>query len=97
MHLDFLSIPQSGGKNVKTFRWDQSATPRRVTGSSWNVSMTFLTDMIKKGYAEEILVVLFESEQDRKRRRMLTRVTETVDAHRLLRMRDLLAFEKLAT
>ena len=20
--LDFLSIPQSGGKNVKTFRWD---------------------------------------------------------------------------
>ena len=23
MHLDLLSIPQSGGKNVKTFRWDQ--------------------------------------------------------------------------
>ena len=21
-HLDLLSIPQSGGKNVKTFRWD---------------------------------------------------------------------------
>ena len=21
--LDLLSIPQSGGKNVKTFRWDQ--------------------------------------------------------------------------
>ena len=21
MHLDLLSIPQSGGKNVKTFRW----------------------------------------------------------------------------
>ena len=24
MHLDLLRIPQSGGKNVKTFRWDQS-------------------------------------------------------------------------
>ena len=23
MHLDLLSIPQSGGKNVETFRWDQ--------------------------------------------------------------------------
>ena len=23
MHLDLLSMPQSGGKNVKTFRWDQ--------------------------------------------------------------------------
>ena len=22
-HLDFLSIPQLGGENVKTFRWDQ--------------------------------------------------------------------------
>ena len=22
-HLDLLSNPQSGGKNVKTFRWDQ--------------------------------------------------------------------------
>ena len=21
-HLDLLSIPQSGGENVKTFRWD---------------------------------------------------------------------------
>ena len=59
--------------------------------------MTFLTDMIKKGYAEdEILAVLFESEKDRKLRRMLTIVTETVDAHRLQKMRDLLAFETLA-
>ena len=60
--------------------------------------MTFLTDMMKKGYLEkEILAVLVESEQDRKRGRMLTIVTETVDAHRLQRIRDLLAFEKLAT
>ena len=59
--------------------------------------MTFLTDMMKKGYSEkEILAVLVESEQDRKRRRILTIVTETVDAHRLQKMRDLLAFEKLA-
>ena len=60
--------------------------------------MTFLTDMMKKGYLEkEILAVLVESEQDRKRRRMLTMVTETVDAHRLQKIRDLLAFEKLET
>ena len=53
--------------------------------------------MIKKRYAEEeILAVLLESEKDRKRRRILTIVTETVDAHRLQKMRDLLAFEKLA-
>ena len=63
-----------------------------------NVSMTFLTDVMKKGYTEEqILAVLVESEKDRKRRRMLAIVTDTVDAHRLQKMRDLLAFEKLAT
>ena len=60
--------------------------------------MTFLTDIMEKGYSEkETLDVLFESEQDRKRRRMLAIVTETVDAHRLRKMRDLLAFEKLTT
>ena len=60
--------------------------------------MTSLTDMMKKGYLEkEILAVLVESEQDRKRRRMLTIVTESVGAHRLQKIRDLLAFEKLAT
>ena len=74
------------------------ATPRRARGSTWNVSMTFLTDMIKKEYTkEEILSVLFESEKDRKRRRMLTIVTETVAAHRIQKMRDLLAFEEQAT
>ena len=60
--------------------------------------MTFFTDMMEKGCSEkETLAVLFESEQDRKRRRMLAIVTETVDAHGLKQMRDLLAFEKLAT
>ena len=59
---------------------------------------TFLTDMMKKGYKQdEVLAVLFESEQDRKRRRMQAIVTETVNAHRLRKMRDLLEFEKLAT
>ena len=58
---------------------------------------TFLIDMMKKGYKQdEVLAVCFDSEQDRKRRRMQAIVTETVDAHRLRKMRDLLAFEKLA-
>ena len=54
--------------------------------------------MMENGYTqEEIFAILFESEQDRKRRRMQAIVTETVDAHRLRTIRDLLAFEKLAT
>ena len=58
--------------------------------------MAFLTDMVEKGHTqEEIFAILFESEQDRKRRRMQVIMTETVDAHRLRKMRDLLAFEKL--
>ena len=60
--------------------------------------MTFLTDMMEKGFTqEEIFAILFESEQDRKRIRMQAIVTETVDAHCLQKIRDLLAFEKLAT
>ena len=60
--------------------------------------MTFLTDMMDKGYTqEEIFTVLFESEKDEKRRRMQAIVTETVEAHRLQKMRELLAFEKLGT
>ena len=59
---------------------------------------TFLTDMIKKGYTQdEVFSLLFESKREKKRREMLTRVTKTVDAHRLRKMRELLAFEKLAT
>ena len=62
------------------------------------MSITFLTDMTKKGYSEEtIFAVLVESDQDRKRRRVLAIVTETIEAHRLQKMRDLLTFEKLAT
>ena len=54
--------------------------------------------MMEKGYTqEEMFAVLFESEKDKKRRRMQAIVTETVDAHRLRKMRNLLAFEKLAT
>ena len=60
--------------------------------------MTFLTDVMKKEYSEEeILAVLVESDQDRKRRRVLAKITETVDAHRLQQMKDLLTFKKLAT
>ena len=60
--------------------------------------MTFLTDMMKDEYTEEeILAVLVELEKERKRRRTLVIVTENVDAHRHQKMRDLLAFEKLAT
>ena len=59
---------------------------------------TFLTDMMKKGYTQdEVFAVVFESKRDKKRREMLVIVTKTVDAHRLEKMRDLLAFEKRAT
>ena len=50
--------------------------------------MTFLTDMVKMGYSEdEIFAVLHESEQDRKRRQILAKVTETVAAYRLREMK----------
>ena len=53
---------------------------------------------MKMGYSEEeIFAVLHESERDRKRRRVLAKVNETVAAHRLQQMKDLQAFEKLAT
>ena len=59
---------------------------------------TFLTDMIKKGFTQsEVLAVVFESERETKRRRTQAVVTETVNAHRLEKMRELLAYEKLAT
>ena len=59
---------------------------------------TFLTDMMEKVYTqEEVFDVLFESEQDRNCRRMQAIVTETVDANRLRKVRELLAFEKLAS
>ena len=59
---------------------------------------TFLTDLMKKGYTQdEIFSVTFESERERKRRRMQAIVTETINAHRLKKMKEFLAYEKLAT
>ena len=59
--------------------------------------MTFLTDVMKKSYSEEeIFAVLVESEQDKKSRQVLAKVTETVAAYRLKQMKDLLTLEKLA-
>ena len=59
---------------------------------------TFLTDLIKKGYTQdEIFAVTFESEREKKRRRMQAIVTETLNAHRLEKMKELLVYEKLAT
>ena len=50
------------------------------------------------GYSEdEIFAVLNESEQARKRRQKLAKVTETVAAYHLREMKDLQAREKLAT
>ena len=58
----------------------------------------FLTDVVKMRYTEdEILAVLQESEQDRKRRQELVKVTETVAACRLREIKDLQAREKLVT
>ena len=59
---------------------------------------TFLTDTINKGYTKkEVLDVLFESEQEKERRRILAIVTKTVDALRLKNMREFLAYLQLAT
>ena len=53
---------------------------------------------MKNGYSqEEILAVLGESEQDRNSRRVLAKVTETVEAHCLQQMKDFVTLEKLAT
>ena len=58
---------------------------------------TFLTDLMKEGYTQdEVFSVIFESDRERKRRRMQAIVIETVGAHRLNKMKKLLTFEKLA-
>ena len=58
----------------------------------------FLTDMINKGYTKkEVLDVLFESEQEKERRRIVAIVTKTVNALRLKNMREFLAYQQLAT
>ena len=57
----------------------------------------FLTNVMKKSYSEEeIFAVLVESEQDKKSRRVLAKVAETVAAYRFKQMKDLLTLEKLA-
>ena len=62
------------------------------------IKTTFLADVVKMGYLDDkLLAVLHESEQDRKRRRVLAKVTETFAAYRLREMKDLQAGEKLAT
>ena len=46
--------------------------------------VTFLANMMEKGYTQkEVFDVLFESEQDRKRRRMQAIAIKTDGAHRL--------------
>ena len=60
--------------------------------------MTFPTGVVKMEYSEEeISAVLGESEQARKHRQKLARVTETVAAYRLREMKHLQAVEELAT
>ena len=59
---------------------------------------TFLTDLMKKGYTQdEIFAVIFESERERKRRRMQAIVIETFAAHRLNLMKEFLAYQEPAT
>ena len=59
---------------------------------------TFLTDLLKNGYTqEEIFAVIFESDRERKRRRMQAIVIETVSAHRLNQKKEFLAYQELAT
>ena len=59
---------------------------------------TFLTDLMKKDYTQdEIFGVIFESERERKRRRMQAIMIETVAAHRLKKIRGFLAYQELAT
>ena len=53
---------------------------------------------MKRGYTQdEIFAVIFESEREKKRRRMQAIVAETVNAHRLKKMKEFLAYEELAT
>ena len=60
--------------------------------------MTFLTDVMKKGIRrKKYWPYLSNESQDRKRRGVLAKVTETVEAHRLQQIKDLLTLEKLAT
>ena len=58
----------------------------------------FLTDVMKMGYSEDkIFAVFHESERDRKRRRVLAKVNETVVAHRLQQIKYLQALDREAS
>ena len=60
--------------------------------------MTYLTGVVKMGYsAEEISAVLNKSEQARKHRQKLAKVTEIVAAHCLREMQYFQARKQLAT
>ena len=53
---------------------------------------------MKKCYTQdEIFAVIFELKREKERRRILVIVTKTVDAHRLKKMKEFLAYEKLPT
>ena len=59
---------------------------------------TFLTDLMKKGYTQDdIFAVIFESERERKRRRIQAIVIEAVAAHRLKKINGFFAYQELAT
>ena len=59
---------------------------------------TFVADMIKKGYTQdEVFAVLFESEKEKERRRILAIVTKTVNALPLEKMKEFLEYQELAT
>ena len=54
--------------------------------------------MVNKGYTKkEVLDVLFESEEEKERRRVSAIVTKAVDAIRLENVREFLAYQQLAT
>ena len=60
--------------------------------------MAFLTGVVKMGYSKEKLsAVLRESEQARKHRQKLAKVTETVAAYRLREMKYFQAREQHTT
>ena len=59
---------------------------------------TFFDGMVNKGYTrKEVLDVLFESEEEKERRRVSAIVTKAVDAIRLENVREFLAYQQLAT
>ena len=59
---------------------------------------TFINDMVNKGSTKkEVFDVLYESEEEKERRRVSAIVTKAVDAIRLENVREFLAYQQLAT